>query len=138
ITTSLRRVTPRLMRGEAVGFDDYFDPRRLFVGLLVRLIVAATFIIGLSLAGIGVVLCLPWLHALHYAADQDQGPLKACLLSWSAAKRSFGNILLFELGALALYFGGLLACGVGVIGAYVVVTASRAACYEIARSALNR
>src|SRR5690606_38290701 len=58
ITTSLRRVTPRLMRGETLSFDDYFDPRRLFVGLLVRIIVAGTFIIGLSLAGIGVVLCL--------------------------------------------------------------------------------
>jgi len=137
-TISLCRATPRLMRAEALGLDDYFQPRRLLVGLVVRAIVGATVVFGLSLAGVGIVLCLPWLHATYYAADQDCGPLDALLNSWKAAKRNAGLVLLFELGALVTLIAGLFVCGVGVVGAYVVVTASRAACYEIARLALNR
>lgn len=121
---------PRALRREPLRVRELFTPRALLVTAGLRLATYAAAGVGLVLLGVGAVLALPLVFAAFYAADERDGIFAAVSRSSETVLRHFGKVLLFEFVSFGLLLCGSLLCGVGILPAYVLVTASRAALYE--------
>lgn len=123
-------VLPRSLRQREWQLQEAFTWQALIVTAIVRVITYLALGFGLLMLGVGSLLALPLVLASHFAADKNLGVFAACARSTSLVLRHFGTVLLFEFVSLGLMFCGFLLCGVGLIPAYVLVTAGRAALYE--------
>ena len=121
---------PRALRRERIHLPDALAPKALLMSALVRLATYVAFGVGFMLLGIGTALAVPLALAPFYAADKGLDAYDAVKCSTAVVLRHFGTVLLFEFISLGLLLCGLLVCGVGLIPAYILVTASRAALYE--------
>lgn len=126
---------PRASRRERTDWRDAFAPKTVIMTGLVRVLTYLAFGAGFLLLGVGTALAMPLALAPFYAADQRLDVYDAVKCSTAAVLRHFGTVLLFEFISLGLLLCGLFVCGVGLIPAYILVTASRAALYEQLTSA---
>jgi len=126
---------PRSLRQEPWRLREVFVPRTLLVAAVVRLTTYVALGAGLLVLGVGSTLALPLVLAPFFVADKGLGVFAACARSGTLVLRHFGTVLLFEFVSLGLLLCGLLLCGVGIVPAYVLVTAGRAALYEQLTSA---
>lgn len=121
---------PRSLRHQEWPLRSAFTWRALALTALVRLVTYLALGVGFSMFGVGTLLALPLVLSPYLVADKGLGVFAACARSSTLVLRHFGTALLFEFVSLGLLLCGLLLCGVGLIPAYVLVTAGRAALYE--------
>jgi uncharacterized membrane protein len=69
----------------------------------------------------GVILAFGWSMAPFYVIDAGLGPMSALRMSWGATKGQKGKLFGLAMLSAAIGFGGLFACGVGIIPAFCVV-----------------
>lgn len=121
---------PRSLRQQRGSLRDVFTADKLLSTLLVRLVTYLALGVGFAMLGVGSALALPLVLAPFYAADQGLGVGSAIARSSKVVLGHFGTVLLFEFVSLGLLVCGFLLCGVGLLPAYVLVTAGRAALYD--------
>lgn len=82
------------------------------------------------LCGFGAILALPLVFAPYFAACQRLGVFASCASAGRLVVNHFGTIVFFEFISLGLLLCGFLVCGIGIVPAYLVTTAGRAALYD--------
>ena len=77
----------------------------------------------------GVILWLGLFPSLFFVVDQNMGPIDALKASWSATEGHKAHIFLFGLLSVAMMFGGLMACGVGMLAVVAILSVAMAIIY---------
>lgn len=128
--TLLVKVLPVTLRNQTWQLAEVWTVETLAVTAVLRLALYVSLAVGVLLAGVGALLALPFAYAVFYAADLRLGVFAASARSFRLVVSHFVTVLLFEFIALGLLITGFLVCGLGVLPAYLVTTASRAALYD--------
>lgn len=128
--TLLVKVLPVTLRNHTWQLGEMWAAEVLAGTAVLRLALYVTLAVGVSLGGVGVLLALPFAYAIFHAADLRLGVFAASARGFRLIVSHFGTVLLFEFIALGLLITGFLVCGLGVLPAYLVTTASRAALYD--------
>jgi hypothetical protein len=128
--TLLIKVLPVTLRNHTWQLGEVWSVESLVVTAVLRLALYVSVVMGILLAGVGVLLALPFAYAPFFAADLRLGVFASTARGFRLVVSHFGTVLLFEFIALGLLITGFLVCGLGVLPAYLVTTASRAALYD--------
>jgi uncharacterized membrane protein len=118
------------LRGVEWQISEMFSYGALASTAAVRLCAHVVLVSTVASLGLLGILVLPVLYAFYLVVDRALSPFAACARGGRMVVTHFGTVLLFECVSLGLLLGGLLACGMGVIPAYLITTAGRAALYD--------
>jgi hypothetical protein len=127
----LYRIGLAAARGEKVEFGTLFSGASRFLPLFATFFLTMIVVyLGFALLIVpGVILGLGLFLSTLYVIDQNMGPIDAMKASWAATQGQKGHIFLFGLVALAMYFGGYIACGIGLLAVIPILLVAHSILY---------
>jgi hypothetical protein len=125
------RAVLRVARTGEARFADFFSGAQGFLPYF-----ALTILLGIGIAlGLvvfvvpGIILMLGTMIAQYYVVDQAMGPIEAIKTSWAATDGHKGALFVYWLASIAVGLLGLLACCIGYLPAFVVISLGMAIIY---------
>lgn len=118
------------LREQEWRLSDVFTYKEIASTAVVRLCLLVALVLTVASLGLCSLIALPVFYAFYFVVDRSLGPFAACAMGGRMVVTHFGTVVLFEFVSLGLLLCGLIACGVGLVPAYLITTAGRAALYD--------
>jgi len=110
----------KAVRGQTPTIGDFFSGDRFLPFLGVTFLSTLAVLVGaLFLVVPGIILAVGFFNAPFYVIDQRMGPIEALKASWDSTSGQRLEIFGFSLLSGLVVIGGMLACCIGYLPAYV-------------------
>lgn len=117
------RMVLDIVDGNTVDFGAAFSRINVAQVVIAGILIGVATTIGIMLCVLpGLAVAVLTLFANYFIVGKDQDAISAIRSSISLISANFGKVLLFVLLAAACLLAGVLACCVGMLVAYPVVT----------------
>ncbi len=131
IQAAITRAALAITDGKKIEVGTILSTDRLGPIIITAFFVGIATAIGYLFCGIGAIIVSFFLaYTFYFLIDQDLAPTAALSASFNFVKEHLGDLLVFYLVSLVVYFIGAILCGIGLIVAAPVVLIATAYTYK--------